>query len=75
MVESEKEGWDLGIPEVDVKDVEDLLGKYAEEVGEEGEQASASEKRDAELFSLIEDIEKKLENIEKRLNKLEKKLA
>ena len=73
MRETEKEGWDVGIPEVDVKDVEDLLGKYAEE-GEEPEQISSSEKRDAELFSMIESMSKKIDEIEKRLEKLEKKV-
>jgi hypothetical protein len=72
MVESEKEGWDLGIPDVDVKDVEDLLNKYAGE-GEEPEHITASQKRDAELFSMIESMNKKIEEIEKRLDKIEKK--
>ena len=73
MTESEKEGWDVGIPEVDVKDVEDLFGKYAEE-GEEPEQINSSEKRDAELFSMIESMNEKIEEIEKRLYKLEKRI-
>jgi len=72
MAEPEKEGWDLGIPEVDVKDVEDLISKYAEEGGEP-EHITASQKRDAELFSMIENINEKIGEIEKRLDKLEKK--
>lgn len=74
MSEPEKEGWDVGISEVDVKDVEDLINKYAGE-GEEPEHITASQKRDAELFSMIEDMNKKIEEIEKRLDKLEKKVA